>query len=56
MSTLFENLNVSSFNTENVLDMSHKFVYTCQSLDLSHFNTFITNMSYMFVSVILNFT
>ena len=46
-----QNLDLSSFNTQNVTNMSYMF-YKCnnlQSLDLSSFNTQkVTNMSYMF--------
>ena len=46
-----QSLDLSSFNTQNVTNMSYMF-YKCnnlQSLDLSSFNTQkVTNMSYMF--------
>ncbi len=50
-SSILENLNLSSFNTTNVTNMSNMF-YSCSSLtslDLSNFNTSkVTNMNNLF--------
>ena len=46
-----ESIDVSSFNTNNVIDMSFMFTYceSLKSIDLSSFNTYnVTNMSEMF--------
>ena len=47
-----ESINLSSFNTNNVIDMSY-MLFGCKSLesiDLSPFNTNnVTNMSYIFM-------
>ena len=47
-----ENIELSNFNTENVIDMSYMF-YRCHSLkniNLSNFNTEnVENMSFMFI-------
>jgi len=46
-----ESIDLSSFNTNNVTNMSYMFCYcsSLKSLDLSSFNTNnVTNMSYMF--------
>ncbi len=48
-----ENLNISSFDTSNVTNMSRMFYnIKIRNIDLSHFDTInVTNMSYMFYNM-----
>ena len=51
MIAIYSNLNLSNFNTQNVINMSYMF-YNCNSLtklDLSNFNAQnVINMSFIF--------